>query len=89
MTEFAAVFPEYVHLDCADRDTLWLQPFDTEAGGLGRGPRWLHVGLEGDTGSVEFPETFTPLQFHEGRVWGVHIGDFDIEYVAWTELGVQ
>jgi hypothetical protein len=88
-TEFAAVFPEYVHLNCSGPATLWLQVFDSVSGQLGRGPRWLRVGANGEIGTVEFPPSFRPMRFHEGRIWGTHTGDFDVEYVAWTELGEQ
>ena len=87
--EFATVFPEYVHLDCSSPDTLWLQLFDSGGGQMGRGPRWLRVSSDGDIGTVDFPGTFRPMQFHEGRIWGIHTGEFDVEYVAWTELGEQ
>ncbi len=85
-SEFAEVFPEYVHLDCSGRDTLWLQPFDSSSGQMGRGPLWLRVTTEGEMGSVEFPVRFRPMRFHEDRIWGTHTGELDVEYLAWTEL---
>lgn len=87
--EFADVFPEYAHLDCSSPDTLWLQRFDASAGQLGRGPMWLRVEGDGASGTVEFPSTFRPMRFHEGRIWGTHTGEFDVEYLAWTELSQQ
>ena len=84
--EFAPVFPEFVHLDCDQANTLWLQAFDATAGQMGRGPRWLRVDENGRTGRVEFPDTFRPMRFHGDRVWGVHTGEFDVEHVAWTEV---
>ncbi len=85
-TEFSAVFPEYVHLDCSNGNTLWLQPFDSTGGQMGRGPFWLRVTAEGKRGSVRFPASFRPMRFQDDRIWGVHTGDFDVEYVAWTEM---
>ncbi len=84
--EFSDVFPEYADLDCVGTDTLWVQPFDTTSGEMGRGPHWLRVTAEGAEGTVEFPPTFRPMRFHGGRVWGVHRGEFDVEHLAWTEL---
>lgn len=85
-SEFAVWFPEYVHLDCSDGDILWLQQFDSTNGQMGRGPLWLRVTAEGKVGSAEFPLSFRPMRFQEDRVWGTHTGEFDVEYVAWTEL---
>ncbi len=84
--EFSPVFPEYVHLDCSIGDTLWLQLFDSTGGQMGRGPFWLRVTAEGKRGEVRFPASFRPMRFHEGQIWGVHTGEFDVEYVAWTEM---
>ena len=84
--EFADVFPEYVHLDCSRGGVLWAQAFDTTSGQMGRGPTWWRVDAEGRGGEVEFPSTFRPLRFAEDRIWGIHTAEFDVEYVAWTEL---
>ena len=86
-TEFSDVFPEYAHLTCSRPDTLWLQVFDSSQGQLGRGPRWLKIQGDGDVETVLFPQNFRPMRFQDGRIWGTHIGEFDVEYVAWTELG--
>lgn len=88
-SEFAAVFPEYVHLDCSSPDTLWLQVFDSANGQMGRGAKWLRVSVDGEIATVEFPLSFRPMRFDEGRIWGTHTGDYDVEYVAWTELRDQ
>jgi hypothetical protein len=87
--EFSTVFPEYVHLDCSAGDILWLQLFDSASGQMGRGPRWLRVTAEGRMGPVTFPPSFRPMQFDRGRIWGMHTGEFEVEYVAWTELPEQ
>lgn len=83
--EFAAEFPEYVHFDCAPDNTLWLQLFDSSQGQMGRGPSWIRVTESGETGRVDFPTTFRPMRFRGERVWGIHTGDLDVEYVAWTD----
>lgn len=87
--EFASVFPEYVHLDCAPGSTLWLQLFDTSNGDMGRGPAWLRIAEDGTRGEVRFPVSFRPMRFHEGRIWGVSRDDLDVAYAAWTELPVE
>ena len=87
--EFSDVFPEYAHLACSRPDTLWLQLFDPSTGHFGRGPTWLRIQADGAVDSVVFPPSFRPMRFDEGRIWGTHTGEFDVEYVAWTEVGVQ
>ena len=84
--EFSEVFPEYAHLDCSEDDTLWIQPFDTTAGEMGRGPSWLRITADDARGTAEFPPSFRPLRFHEGRIWGIDRDEFDVEHVAWLEL---
>ena len=84
--EFADVFPEYVHLDCSGGGVLWAQAFDTSSGQMGRGPMWWRVDADGRSREVEFPSTFRPMRFAGDRIWGIHTGEFDVEYVAWTEL---
>lgn len=84
--EFAEVFPEYVHLDCSQPDTLWLQRFDTEAGQIGRGPSWLRISADGRVREVRFPADFRPLRFEGDRVWGVHSDEHNVEHAAWTTV---
>lgn len=85
--EFSEVFPEYAEFDCTDADTLWIQRFDTTAGQMGRGPLWLRISGSGAVGEVRFPERFRPMRFTDGRIWGIHRGEFDVDYVAWVEVG--
>jgi len=83
--EFSEVFPEYADLDCADGNTLWIQPFDTTSGEMGRGPRWLRITEAGAMGTVHFPPSFRPMRFHEGRIWGVQRDEYDVEHLAWAD----
>ena len=84
--EFSTVFPEYVDLDCTTENTLWLQLFDTTSGQMGRGPVWLRITQGGARGEVRFPASFRPMRFHRDRIWGINRGEFEVDYVAWTEV---
>jgi hypothetical protein len=83
----ADVFPEYADLRCAGDGTLWLEPFDTESPGLGRGPEWWRFEGDGSRTIVRLPEGFTAFRFSEDRVWGASVDSRGIPSVAWIAVG--
>lgn len=53
---------------------------------MGRGATWLRITDSGVRAEVRFPDDFRPMRFHDGRVWGIHRDDFDVDHVAWVEM---
>ncbi len=84
--EFAAVFPEFAHIDCDEAGSIWLQRFDPTSGQMGRGSEWLRISSEGVGRTVEFPDSFRPMRFYGDRVWGISRDEFEVDHAAWTEL---
>lgn len=85
----AGVFPEYADLQCTAPGTIWIQPFDPDAGQMGRGPGWLRITPDGSTASFRFPDSFRPMRFDSARALGIWRGEFDVESVAWMTLPGQ
>jgi hypothetical protein len=83
--ELAAYLPRYVDFRCSEEGTLWLRPFDLDAGGL-RGTRtWLRIAADGETDRVDLPPRFDPYRFVGGRIWGVQRDALDVASVGWVE----
>jgi len=83
--QLGAYLPRYVDFRCSDRGTLWLRPFDLEAGGLKGTRAWLRIGPDGGTRRVDMPPRFDPYRFTGGRIWGVQRDALDVASVAWIE----
>jgi hypothetical protein len=72
------VFPEYVDLQCDDRDVIWLQRFDPAGPDVGRGPTWLRIAMDRPTLEVRLPERLRRVHFAGGRAWGVVLDAMDV-----------
>jgi hypothetical protein len=82
----ADVMPEYADLRCAGQRTVWLQPFDAEAAGLGRGQEWWRIEEDGSRTIYRLPQDFTAFRFMDDRVWGTIVDSFGIPAVAWIPV---
>lgn len=82
--ELANYLPRYVDFRCGDGGTMWLKPFDLEAGDLGGGRLWLRVAPDGAIREVQMPLRFDPYRFTGGRIWGVQRDELDVASVAWV-----
>lgn len=81
--ELATYLPHYVDFRCSeDGTTMWLHPFDPDAGGLNGGPRWLRISSDGVARDVHLPDRFDALRFSDSRVWGVYRDELDVPSVA-------
>lgn len=80
--ELATYLPRYVDFRCSEDGTMWLHPFDPDAGGLNGGPRWLRISPDGVTHEVHLPDRFDALRFSESRIWGVYRDELDVPSVA-------
>ena len=80
--ELATYLPRYVDLRCTDSGTMWLHPFDPDAGGLKGGALWLRITPDGAVQEVRLPDRFDALRFSDSRIWGVHRDEVDIPSVA-------
>ena len=80
--ELATYLPHYVDLRCSEDGTMWLHPFDPDAGGLNGGPRWLRISPDGVARDVHLPDRFDALRFSDSRVWGVYRDELDVPSVA-------
>lgn len=87
--QLAIYLPRYVDLRCADDGTLWLRPFDIDAGGLGGGPAWFRVQADGSADEIRLPDRFDAFRFTAYRIWGVQRDEFDVASVAWIEVPRQ
>ena len=54
--ELASYLPRYVDFRCSEDGTMWMQPFDPDAGGLSGGPLWLRIAPDGATREVRLPD---------------------------------
>jgi hypothetical protein len=84
--QISPVFPEYVDLQCDDRDVVWLQRFDLEGWELGRGPTWLRIQFDATPIEVRLPGGLRRVRFAEGRAWGIILGAMDVPSMAWTPV---
>lgn len=84
--QLANYLPRYVDLRCTDEGTLWVQPFDADAGGLNGGPVWLRIPTGGMSTRFHLPNRFDPLRFTSEGIWGVQRDELDVASVAWIEL---
>lgn len=84
--QLARYLPRYVDFRCTNDGTLWLQPFDTETGGLTGGTGWLRVTPGGSATEVSLPTSFDPYRFTSERIWGVQRDEFDVASLAWIEV---
>jgi hypothetical protein len=82
--QISPVFPEYVDLQCDDRDVAWLQRFDLEGWETGRGPTWLRIQLDAPPLEVRLPGGLRRVRFAEGRVWGIALDPMDVPSPAWA-----
>ena len=80
--ELATYLPHYVDFRCSEDGTMWLHPFDPDAGGLNGGPRWLRISPDGVARDVHLPDRFDALRFSDSRVWGVYRDELDVPSVA-------
>ena len=80
--ELATYLPHYVDFRCSEDATMWLHPFDPDAGGLNGGPRWLRISPNGVARDVRLPDRFDALRFSDSRIWGVHRDELDVPSVA-------
>ena len=80
--ELATYLPRYVDLRCGEDGTMWLHPFDPDAGGLNGGPVWLRISPEGVAREVHLPDRFDALRFSDSRIWGVYRDELDVPSVA-------
>lgn len=80
--ELASYLPRYVDFRCSEDGTMWLHPFDPDAGGLNGGPVWLRISPEGVAREVRLPDRFDALRFSESRIWGVYRDELDVPSVA-------
>lgn len=84
--ELASYLPRYVDLRCSEDGTMWVHPFDPDAGGLNGGPRWLRISPEGVARDVHLPNRFDALRFSESRIWGAYKDEDDVPSVAFIPL---
>ena len=84
--ELATYLPHYVDFRCSEDGTMWLHPFDPDAGGLNGGPRWLRISSGGVARDVHLPDRFDALRFSESRIWGVYRDELDVPSVASVPL---
>lgn len=80
--ELATYLPHYVDFRCSEDGTMWLHPFDPDAGGLNGGPRWLRISPDGVARDVYLPDRFDALRFSDSRIWGVYRDELDVPSVA-------
>ena len=80
--ELATYLPRYVDFRCSEDGTMWLHPFDPDAGGLNGGPVWLRIPRDGVARDVRLPDRFDALRFSESRIWGVYRDELDVPSVA-------
>ena len=80
--ELATYLPHYVDFRCSEDGTMWLHPFDPDAGGLNGGPRWLRISSDGVARDVLLPDRFDALRFSDSRIWGVYRDELDVPSVA-------
>ncbi len=80
--ELATYLPHYVDFRCSEDGTMWMHPFDPDAGGLNGGPRWLRVSPDGVARDVRLPDRFDALRFSGSRIWGVYRDELDVPSVA-------
>lgn len=85
-SQLAAYLPRYVDFRCSDDGTMWLQPFDIDAGGLRGGRVWHRISSEGRFRMVTLPENFDALRFTVDRVWGVQRDELDLASIAWAPI---
>ncbi|MXY30416.1 MAG: hypothetical protein F4043_01585 [Gammaproteobacteria bacterium] len=80
--ELATYLPHYVDFRCSEDGTIWLHPFDPDAGGLNGGPRWLRISPDAGPRDVHLPDRFDALRFSDSRIWGVYRDELDVPSVA-------
>ena len=80
--ELASYLPRYVDFRCADDGTMWMHPFDPDAGGLRGGRMWLRIAPDGTAREVWLPERFDALRFTVSGIWGVYRDEVDVPSVA-------
>ncbi len=80
--ELASYLPRYVDFRCSADGTMWMHPFDPDAGGLNGGPRWLRIRPDGVVREVRLPDRFDALRFSNSRIWGVYRDELDVPSVA-------
>ena len=80
--ELASYLPRYVDLRCSEDGTMWLHPFDPDAGGLNGGPWWLRISPDGVAREVRLPDRFDALRFSNSRIWGAYRDELDVPSVA-------
>ncbi len=86
--ELASYLPRYVDLRCGVDGTVWLHPFDPDAGGLKGGPLWLRITANGVAREVRLPDRFDAFRFSGSRIWGIHRDELDVPSVASIGLPV-
>ena len=84
--QLAAYLPVFSDFRCSPEGTMWLRPFDVDAGGLAGGATWLRITSTGDLREVVFPARFDPFRFAGDRVWGVQRDEYDVASIAWAPL---
>ena len=84
--ELASYLPRYVDFRCSEDGTMWMHPFDVDAGGLSGGPLWLRIAPDGATQEVRLPDRFDAFRFSSSRIWGVNRDELDIPSVASISL---
>ena len=84
--ELATYLPRYVDFRCGEDGTMWLHPFDRDAGGLNGGPVWLRISPDGLAREVRLPDRFDALRFSDARIWGVYRDELDVPSVAAIQM---
>ena len=84
--QLAAYLPRYVDFRCAADGTLWIQPYDVDAGGLEGSPAWLRITPDGETDEIRLPDRFDAHRFTPERIWGVQRDEYDVASVAWIAV---
>jgi hypothetical protein len=84
--ELAAILPRYVDLRCAADGTVWMRPFDPEAGGLRGGLVWIRIRPDTEAQEISFPSGFDPFRFTPARIWGVQRDELDVATIAWVAV---
>jgi len=90
LDQLSEVAPPAVAMMCAGGREVWLQEFSTADHPLGFGHRWLvHSPETGEFIYVQFPETFRPMRFVDGKAYGVSTVGEGVEVVGYVSLPKQ
>lgn len=83
--ELPPSLPAYVELQIDDEQRVWVRQFAMDPA---EPQVWTVLAETGALGTVTLPPRFALRAVHQGRVFGVHRDDFDVESVRVHELTV-